>query len=161
MTPGELPGFLMVIKNLAATAAAPAATAMGQTMESQVQRELKLTAHPPGIFWKAPPGRPPAYASGNLSRQTFATRASGEIRATSTVGNTAIYSALQEFGGATWPNRSAYMHWVNDRGSWWKKRVVVPEHPYFRPALEMVVADGSLQRSAMEAFEARLSPAFA
>ena len=134
---------------------------MGQTMQAQVQRELKLTAHPPGIFWKAAPGRPPAYASGNLSRQTFATRASGEIRATSTVGNTAIYSALQEFGGATWPNRSAYMHWVNDRGAWFKKRVTVPEHPYFRPALDVVIADGSLQGSAMEAFEARMSPAFA
>ena len=161
MTPGELPGLFARISDLAASAAAPAATMMGRTMEGQVRRELSLVGHPPGIFWKAVEGRPPAFASGNLYSQMFATPAYGAVRATSTVGNTAVYSALQEFGGETWPNRSAYMHWVNDRGAWFMKRVTVPRHPYFEPALEKIIANGTLQGGAMEAFEARMSPAFA
>ena len=161
MTPGELPAFLAGVRDLAASAAAPAATMMGRTMEGQVRRELSLVGHPPGIFWKAVEGRPPAFASGGLYSQMFATSAYGSIRATSTVGNTSVYAGIQEFGGRTWPNRSAYMHWVNDRGAWYKKLVTIPEHPYFAPALRMIIANGTLQGGAMEAFEARMSPAFA
>jgi phage gpG-like protein len=158
VTPEENAAFLAAVRDLAASAAAPVATAMGKTMKDQVQRELKLTAHPPGVFWKAAEGRPPAFASGNLFAQTFYTPAAGEVRATSLVGNTAIYASIQEFGGSTWPSRSAYMHWVNSRGSWYKKLVTIPEHPYFRPALEKIISDGSLQAAAMEAFAEHMAP---
>ena len=161
MTPGELPGFFAGVKDLAASAAAPAATMMGRTMEGQTRRELSRHSHPgPGVFFKAVQGDTPAFVTGGLYSQMFYTPAHGAIRATSTVANSAVYAGIQEFGGRTWPNRSAYMKWKNDRGTWWKKLVNVPEHPYFVPALEVIIANGTLQGGAMEAFMARMSPAF-
>lgn len=157
MTPEENVAYLGRVKDLAATAAAPAATMMGRTMQAAVRRVLSRTAHAPGLYWEAPRGQPPAFVTGNLYAQTFNTPAYGLVEATSVVGNTAIYAGIQEFGGATWPNRSAYMHWVNSRGPWWKKRVYVPEHSYFGPALREIIGNGTLQGGAMQAFETRLS----
>ncbi|HEX4178489.1 MAG TPA: hypothetical protein VHY57_08630, partial [Rhizomicrobium sp.] len=76
----------------------------------------------------------------------------GEIRASALVGATAVYAGIQEFGGWTWGNHGM-MHWHNSAGEWFMRRVYVPEHPYMRPAAEGVIRDGSLQRSAILAFE--------
>lgn len=159
MDPAALPGFLQGLKASVATAAAPAADAMAETFERRVQNfTLRQTMHPPGMFWRAVEGRPPAYASGNLARSFVRTPASGLVRATAMVGNTAVYAWVQEWGADTWPSHGKYMHWRNTRGPWWMKRVTVPEHPYFRPTVEQTIRDGSLSRSAASAFQRRLSP---
>lgn len=145
---------LKYLQTLVARAAPAEANAMGQRFQTRVKLTLSEVAHPAGIFWKAPPGRPPAYASGVLRESIVLVSAYGSsVSASSSVYALAIYAALQEYGGSTWPNRSRYMHWVNSAGPWWKKRVTVPEHPYMRPSLEACIRDGSLTGSAMVAFE--------
>ena len=156
------------IKAQAMTAAAPAVDGMTGTFKDAVQATLKLSAHAPmpagaphkidfGIFHKATPGAPPSYATGDLSRSLMRTPASGGVTASALVGATAVYAALQEFGGWTEPRRSAYMHWLNTRGAWFMRHVDVPEHPYFRPTLDRTVADGSLSQSARDAFLAHMT----
>lgn len=168
MTPEENVALFKAIRDQASTAAKPAADGMTETFEDAVGRTLKLHAHGPmpagpqhdipfGIFYKATPGAPPAYATGNLARSIMRTPASGGITASALVGATAEYAALQEWGGWTEPNSSAYMHWLNTRGPWWKKHVDVPEHPYFRPTVDRTIADGSLSRSAASAFEQHMT----
>ena len=71
----------------------------------------------------------------------------GGTVATSLVGPNTIYAATQEYGREIFAKRT-YMHWINDRGPWWKKRVYVPPRPYLGPALRDVVEDGSLVRAA-------------
>lgn len=155
-----LPAYLAALRDAAGEAAIPAANAMGTEVKRQVTAQLKLVAHAPGIFWKAAPSRPPAYASGHLAGSMMMVPASTAVVATALVGNTAIYAAIQEFGGPTWPNRSAYMHWVNTGGSWYKKRITIPQHPYFRPTVERLIANGGLTREAMSAFWVRILPFF-
>jgi hypothetical protein len=155
MTPEENAEYLGRVKDLAATAAAPAASMMSKTMGAAVRRVLSRTAHAPGLYWEAPRGQPPAFVTGNLYAQTFNTPAYGEVLASATVGNTAIYAAIQEGGGETWGN--PLMKWRNTGGYWERYRVYVPEHSYFTPALREVIGNGTLQGGAAAAFEARMS----
>lgn len=149
---------LGVLKDAAEKAAAPSATAMADHFREGVSEvTLRRSAHGAGIFWKATPGQPPAYVTGNLARSVRTTPASGTPRASAFVAAYAIYAALQEFGGETWPN-GKYMHWVNSAGSWFSKHVYVPAHPYFSPTLDRQVADGTLSEAARDAFWARISP---
>jgi phage gpG-like protein len=155
-----LPAYLETLQKAAASAAAPAANAMAHGVQDRIVNvTLRETAHPPYTFYRATRGRPPAYASGNLARSVVMTSAYGAIRATASVGSHLVYSAIQEWGGWTEPNNSPFMHWRNPR-PWWMKRVTIPEHPYFRPSVEACIRDGSLTRSAMDAFYARVSPLF-
>ncbi len=130
MSPEENVAFFEAIKAQVSTAAPPAVDGMTETFEDAVGRTLRLSAHAPmpagpphsipfGIFHKATPGAPPAYATGDLARSVIRTPASGGITASALVGATAIYAALQEWGGSTWPSRSGYMHWQNTAGAWW------------------------------------------
>ena len=154
---GDLPAYLKALQDAAASAVAPAATAMAEQVQTRVQSLLRETSHPPYTFFRAVAGRPPAYASGNLAKSVVTTPAYGAVRATAGVGSHLRYSALQEFGGSTWPNNSPWMHWRNPR-PWWMKRVTVPEHPYMRPAVEQCIDDGSLTRVSMDAFYDRIRP---
>lgn len=154
----DLPGYLKILQQAAANAAAPVANSMAEGVQDRIVNvTLRETAHAPYTFFRAVQGRPPAYASGNLARSIVATPAFGSIRATAGVGASAKYAAIQEFGGYTIPNNSRYMHWRNPR-PWWKKRVVIPEHPYFRPTVEQMIRDGSLSRLAADAFYDRIAP---
>ena len=81
-----------------------------------------------GIFYKATAGAAPSLATGDLLASMIRNPASGGIVASAIVGNTAVYSAVQEFGLDTWAS-SAYMQWHNDQG-WWRKRLVHQnQHP--------------------------------
>jgi phage gpG-like protein len=156
----ELPAFLERLQKAAASAAAPAANGMATAVKNRIQNEtLKETSHAPYSFYHAVPGRPPAYATGNLAKSIIMTPAAGGITATATVGATARYAAIQEWGGWTAPRTHLYMHWKNPR-PWWRKRVVIPEHPYFRPTVEKMIRDGSLQRAAYVPFWNRVAPFF-
>jgi phage gpG-like protein len=159
MTPEENFVFLTGLMGKVADAAGPIATAMATTFQRRVTTvELKEEFHPPGMFWRQVVGHPPAYASGALARSVRSGKTvSSGTQAVASVGAFARYAAIQEFGGDTWGNRGM-MHWVNTGGSWYFRRVHVPEHPYFRPALEAVIRDGSLQRSAVSVFAAHMSP---
>jgi phage gpG-like protein len=84
--------------------------------------------------------------------------ASGQVSGTAMVGVTAVYAAIQEFGGKTWPNHSKFMHWVNSGGSWYMKEVTIPPHPYFRPTVDRMVRNGDLTREAKSAFWVRILP---
>jgi phage gpG-like protein len=156
----DLPAYLQRLRDAAASAVVPAANALAEGVRDRmVNVTLRETTHPPGVFWKAVMDRPPAYASGNLARSIRVTPAFGAVRASAGVGASARYAALQEWGGRTWPNSAEYMHWRNPR-PWWKKIVTVPEHPFFRPTVEGMIRDGSLNRLAADAFYDRVSPLF-
>ena len=168
MSPEENLAFWKAVRDQATGAAKPAADGMTETFKDAVGRTLRLSAHAPmpagpphsipyGIFHKAAPGAPPAYATGNLARSIIRTPASGGLVSSALVGATAVYAALQEWGGVTWASSSAYMRWRNDRGVWRKRSVTVPEHPYMRPTVDRTVADGSLTRAAMGGFAAHMT----
>lgn len=151
----SLPAFLRTMQQ---TAADPAVRAAADAMARGAVRQisdvtLRRLQHPPGLFWRAPRGVAPAYASGRLARSVRATPAvGGGGKAVAWAGAYARYAALQEEGGRTWPRTSAYMHWVNSRGSWYKKLVKVPAHPYFEPTVESMEINGTLSRLAADAF---------
>ena len=167
MSPEENLAYFEAIKAQVSTAAVPAADGMAKQFDSDVGRVLRMHFHAPmpagaphkrayGIFYKATSGAPPSFASGDLAASMVRRPASGGIVASALVGNTAVYAAVQEFGLDTWTSGTG-MRWHNDQG-WWKKlRVKQNEHPYFRKALELDTADGSLSRAAMEGFAARVT----
>ena len=167
MSPEENVAFFEAIKAQVSTAAVPAADGMAEAFDKDVGRTLRMHAHAPmpsgaphkrayGIFYKATPGVPPAYASGDLAASMIRRPASGGIVATAMVGNTAIYSAVQEFGLDTWAS-SAYMHWVNDHGPWWKKYVHQNEHSFMARTRDWMILDGSLSRAAADGFQGHMT----
>ena len=162
MTPEENLAYFEAIKGQVPGANQNANTRMSSQFSGDVSRVLRTTFHAPmpagpphkiayGIFYPAVEGAPPAYATGNLANSMVRTPASAGIVSRAMVGNTAIYSAVQEFGATLYPN-SAYLHWVNTHGSYFKKSVTVPEHPYFQRALRFDIANGSLTGAAMKGF---------
>lgn len=155
----DLPAYLEGLKKAAARATPHAANAMAEAVKYQIQNvALKQVAHGEGMFYRAIPQRPPAYASGALSRSVVMTPASGN--AVATVSVTAKYAAIQEFGGPTWPSHHKYMKWENTGGTWYKKGVFIPAHPYFRPTVERMVRNGDLSLAAYQAFWVRVLPYF-
>jgi hypothetical protein len=156
---GDLPAYLERLKRAAADAASPAATAMAEAVKYQVQNvALKQVAHGEGMFFKAAPMRPPAYVTGFLSRSVVIRPASTSIRGSASVAVTALYAGIQEFGGMTWPSHHKYMKWSNSGGTWYKKEVTLPPHPYFRPTVERMIRNGDLSRAAYQAFWVRVLP---
>lgn len=151
----DLPAYLKAFRDVAATAPAPAANAMAQAAQSRIRDYLHETVHPPFTFYRAIAGRPPAYATGNLSRSIIATPAYGSVRVSAAVSTNLIYSAVQEWGD-TMHAHGTYMHWRNPR-PWWKKTVHVPAHPYFEPAVLACIRDGTLTRVSMNAFYLRIA----
>ena len=118
-------------------------TRMSSKFSGDVSRVLRMTFHAPmpagpphyipfGIFYPAIAGAPPAYATGNLADSMVRTPASAGIVSRAMVGNTAVYSAVQEWGSTLYPN-SAYLHWVNTRGSYFKRSRDGPRAPLFPP----------------------------
>lgn len=156
----DLPAYLKTLQRAAADAAVPAANAMANDVKYQIQNvALKQVAHGPGMFFQAAPMRPPAYASGFLSRSIVIRPASGSVAGTAIVAATALYAGVQEFGSERqWPSNSKYMHWTNSGGSWFKKATKIPPHPYFRPTVDRMIRNGDLTRAASGAFWVRIQP---
>ena len=46
------------------------------------------------------------------------------------------YSAIHEFGGTILPKNAKALHWKVNGQDIFAKKVVIPERPYFRPAIE-------------------------
>jgi hypothetical protein len=155
-----LTAHLKALQKAAGDAAPPAATAMAEAVKYQIQNvALKQVAHAPGMFFKAAPMRPPAYASGTLSRSIIMRPASGTITGTAYVAATALYAGVQEFGSERqWPSHGKYMKWTNSGGTWYKKETSIPPHPYFRPTVDRMIRNGDLSRAAQQAFLVRVLP---
>ena len=156
----DLPAYLERLKKAAADAAPYVANAMAEAVKYQIQNvALKQVAHAPGIFFRAAPMRPPAYASGALSRSITLRPASASAygRASATLFTDAVYAGVQEWGSVNWPSHGKYMKWENPR-VWYKKEVTIPPHPYWRPSVDQQIRSGNLTRAAYQAFWVRVAP---
>lgn len=113
----------------ASAAAKVAVTTGGHLIEAEAKRQLSLTSHTQGTVTPSAPGEPPALVSGTLRRSIRVTtpEATGPTGWTISVGPTAVYGRVQELGGDT----GAYDSHL-------------PARPYLKPALDNVIADGSL-----------------
>lgn len=158
MTPDELPAFLDGLTARIATAAPDVARAMAEAYEDRVVKvELHEAAHPPGTWTNAPPGRPPAWVTGELARSMVITPLKrGGMEASNLIGPTAVYARIQELGGDIRPDHHRYLHWVREGKDFWSQFVELPPRPYMRPALTAVISDGSLRRAAALAFVAHV-----
>ena len=143
------------IQARAAEAAGPVAKAMADTYKTHLTRVTLQKYHSaPGQYGTPSPPYvgPVASRTGRLAASvTSVMGASGPGFGSATVGPHTIYAATQEWGDVHTAH-THFMHWVNDRGAWWKKRVTIPRRPYMEPALDDVIGDGSLSRVAMETF---------
>jgi len=138
---------------------APAmADAMAEYLSDRVANDmLRRTVHSEGAYYKARPGAPPATASGRLAKGMFTTPASSGLRVTAWVGNSARHAKILEYGGCVLtPTSGKVMHWRDSGGSWYHARLPAsgdyPAHPFLEPAVREAIADGSLQRAAIDAF---------
>jgi hypothetical protein len=157
VTPDELVGLLEDMRDRAIAAAEPCALEMARVYSVHLSRvTLRRAVAAPGQFGTpAPPGSPPAFRTGLLSESvTHWPGGSSGMTGWAYAGPHAIYAVTQETGAIHFARRARYMHWVNDAGPWWKKRVDIPPRPYMQPAVAEVVADGSLQRAAALTFRA-------
>ena len=161
ITPEENLAYLIQIEATARKGAAAAATAMARYIADRVVTDtLQQTTHAPGAYYKSRPGAPPATASGSLAKGMYYTPASGELRATAYVGNTARHAKLLEFGGCVLqPSGGKTMKW-KDTGrdtAWHHKRLPsdqdeFPAHPYLGPTTDEAIDDGELRQVAIDAF---------
>ena len=154
MTPEEGLAEWLQIEQRARLAAAATATAMAKYIAERTAYDtLRRNKHAPGAYHKARPGAPPSHASGSLAKGMYWIPASGELRATAYVGNSAIHASLLEFGGCVLrPTSGKVMHWTDSAGSWYHAALPAPEHPFLGPTTEEAIDDGELERIAIEAF---------
>jgi hypothetical protein len=151
--PEENISFWQRVWQLAIRGPQAVASAMARYVARRTAEDtLRQSTHSPGEWYRQGPGRPPAYATGNLAESMFSRPASAGLRATAVAGNTADYSRILEFGCVIVPVSRKFMHWVDSGGSWYHTILVVPPHPYLGPTTEMAIEEGELQREAIEAF---------
>jgi hypothetical protein len=158
MTPQENIALLKQIRARARLGAAAAAEAMARYIADRTANDtLRRTTHGPGMYHKAAPGAPPAYASGSLAKGMYWTPASGGLRATAYVGNSARHARLMEFGGCVLkPTSEPVMKWHDSRG-WWSHHQLplsgdFPAHPFLQPTVQEAIDDGTLRQVAIDAF---------
>ena len=159
ITLAELVPLLEELRDKAADAAPPAVMAMAEQYKDHLTKvTLRRSFSTPGQFGtSAAPGQPPAWRTGALARSVTARLAgSTGLTASAVVAPHTIYARIQNAGGVNRPSHARYMHWVNSGGSWYKKRVKIPERPYMEPAVREVIEDGSLVTAAIEAFELKV-----
>jgi hypothetical protein len=153
VTPRENLEYLIGVRDKAKLGAGPAATAMARHVAEYVANvTLRESSHPDGMWYRAGPGRPPAYASGNLSRSMYWTTAHTGLRTSAYVGNKADYSRILEFGCVIQPASKKFLHWTDTGGSWYHTFLVMPAHPFVEPGTDDTIRDGSLQSAAVEGF---------
>lgn len=161
MTPDELVDLLKETRDRAAAAAPPCALEMAKVYAVHLSTvTLRERVASIGQFGTpSPPGSPPAFRSGLLSESvTHWAGPSSGMTGRAYAGPHTIYAVTQELGAIHYARRFRYMHWINDGGEWWKKRVNIPGRPYMQPALAAVVGDGSLTRDAAAVFRSLVGP---
>ena len=155
MTPEENLAQWLRIEQRARLGAQAAAEAMARYIaERTADDTLRRTTHGTGVYHKAAPGAPPAYASGSLAKGMYYTPASGGLRATAAAGNSALHAKLLEFGGCVLrPTSGKVMHWTDSGGSWYHAVLPAPAHPFLGPTTQEAIDDGSLRQVAIDAFK--------
>lgn len=162
MTPQELPAYLTAIRERVAAAEIPVAQQMGAAYKTHLVGFTlhESGAHAPVTRTPAPPGRPPAFMTGGLAASvTQGPTEGGAGYGRTSVSPHTIYAATQEFGGV---HTGAPFMWlwvkyigpmsVLERG-WLRRTVDIPPRPYMRTAVDEMIADGQLSRTAAETFE--------
>jgi hypothetical protein len=154
ITPEENVADLEKILARAALGAAAAANAMAAYIAERTAKDtLTRNRHQPGGYHRARPGAPPAYASGKLAKSMYWKPVSRGLRASAIAGNRDKKARLLEFGGCVLqPTEKPMLFW-RDSGGWWSHhRLDAEEHPFVGPTTDEAIADGELQRVAIEAF---------
>lgn len=163
MTPAELPAYLQAIRDRAAAAMVPVADAMGDSYKEHLTGFTlhESGAHPPVTQTPAAPGRPPAFMTGGLAASVVKSPAAGGPGyGECTVVPLAVYAGTQEYGGvhAGKPFMALWIRYIGyaevKRRKWLRRTVSIPARPFMSVAVAETVANGDLQRAAMEAFEA-------
>ena len=161
MTPEENLTQWLQIEALARLGAAAAAEAMAKYIAERTANDtLRRNKHASGVYHKARPGAPPAYSSGSLAKGMYWTPASGGLRASAYVGNSARHARLMEFGGCVLqPTDGKTMKWKDTgrKEPWHHARLPsdsseFPEHPFLGPTTDEAIDDGELQQVAIDAF---------
>jgi hypothetical protein len=162
VTVDELPAVLGIFRDRAAAAAGPTAKAMADTYKSHLTRVTLQRYHSvPGQFGTPSPRYegPVASRTGLLAASVTAWQGvSGPGFGSASVAPHTVYAVTQEWGAVHFARTRRFMHWTNSGGSWWKKRVDIPQRPYMRTATRETIADGSLTRSAMLMFRSMVGP---
>ncbi len=121
-------------------------------MERARQDTLMRSQHPTGSWHRTRYGDPPAVGSGNLIRTMYVNRATGELIAEASWGNSSDYGRILEFGCRIFPVQKKFMHWEDSGGSWYHKFLDVPPHPYISTTTEEAIEDGSLHDVMIDKF---------
>ena len=163
MTPAELPAYLMEIRARVEAAAIPVVDAIASTYKEHLVGFTlhESGAHPPVTQTPAAPGRPPAFMTGHLAGSVFrAPGAGGGGIAEAMVSPDTIYAATQQWGGVHTGKPWMWL-WVRYIGptavrnhGWVKHEVTIPARPYMDVAVDETIANGSLERAGIAAFEA-------
>ena len=158
ISPEENLAQWIAIEQRARLGAAAAAEAMAAYIAERIRNDtLRRRRTAPGQFYKAKRGDPPAMGSGALADSVYSTPASGGLRASAYAGSTDKRASLFEFGGCVLQAPvGSVMKWKDSRG-WWSHRKLPldgtwPEHPFIGFTTDEAIADGELQRVAVEAF---------
>lgn len=160
MEPGDLPAYLDRLSDRIASGSPPAVIAMADTYQTYVKdvQLVKYGVHAQHTLTPSPPFvGSPAIETGELRRSVTLAPGSMGIVSHASVSPHTIYAAVQEYGRVI-HSRSAhhFMRFVTyglANGPVFYKHVVkVPPRPYMRPATDACIRNGSLGRSAAEAF---------
>lgn len=112
----------------------------GKECAEDVQREtrdiLKEHAHAPGTYSHSPSGGPAGEITGELGASVVVTESNDGAM----VGPTTEYGREIELGGPMHGHPT--MHWRNEGGNWHRHLIVLPPHPYLKPATDRVVDSG-------------------
>jgi phage gpG-like protein len=159
----ELPAYLEEIRARVEASAVPVVDAIASTYEEHlVGFTLRESgAHPPVTQTPAPPGRPPAFMTGELAGSVTRTPGAGDGgSAEASVAPHTIYAATQEFGGVHHgsPFMWLWLRYIGPeavRRRGWRKEVVdIPARPYMSTAVDETIENGSLVRAAEDRFSA-------
>lgn len=133
--------------------ARPVAQAMARYIRDRTANvTLQRSSHGSQEYHRAKPNRPPARATGALSKAMQTKPAHEGIRATAYVMNRIEYGRILEYGCFITPKHGEFLHWIDSAGSWYHDILIVPPHPFLGPTTEEAIRDNELQDAAIEAF---------
>jgi len=150
VTLDELPGYLRMLAVRAGYAAIPGADAMAWSTGT------KLSGNSPGSPTHGGRSRLPRlvprlrWKAGRLAGSVTMVPASTPVVATSSVSPHTIYDAVQEYGHTMHAHRDFMRYYYG--GQRFSRTVTVPPRPYMRPAVDIVVSNGSCAAAAASAF---------
>lgn len=159
----ELPAYLEGLKARVEASAVPVVDAIAETYETHLVGFTlhESGSHAPVTRTPAPPGRPPAFMTGQLAGSvTRSPGVGGGGVADASVQPNTIYAGTQEYGGIHHgaPLMALWIRYIGyaevKRRNWLRRTVTIPARPYMSTATAETIENGSLERAGMERFEA-------